>query len=528
MFAIASVALLLIADVSVINEDASTQFSAELNASYPTGSSDAASRMGSGSLLSNPNHTESKIAGSHPRRMDLVQGEEFSGVVSEGAAKSLGLSADDRPSVRESMPHGGGETVRDGWTHFNEIDVPTFSTLRDLEQTLPDDPNDSFLDVVSPPTFDQANFSLASAKLAEQETNAPDESFLAVANAPRSTAFSATSDRVSRASLVDRPTSSPGSVIQQVQNQQPAPSAASTEEEGEAQQLGVPPPKETPAFLKKRSILLEPGQYQFEYGLRYSVDNSSYALTGLLQEGTNQVQLVNANQKRQLLSTPLELRIGLMENLQGFATLPLGWSAQSLTAGSSQQASDIFGLGDLGFGVTRVLWAPEKAKTRILGFIQASAPIGDGEISLSQQDRDASLGAGYWTLTAGGNVTESIDPLVLFGSVGYTHTFSTRIQSGNYVDVGNTIFYQVGVGYSINSYVTLSGSFSGASSGRIQVDENLSVGARSEPFSLRLSASVNKPNDGETSKLKTNYEPFLRFGLTSLANDVEFGIRWTY
>jgi len=340
------------------------------------------------------------------------------------------------------------------------------------------------------------------------------------------TSVSDTATPASTASMIDRPASRSTSGIMQVQNQEPA--TAETEEDAEAQQMGVPPPKRTPAFLKKKSLLLEPGQYQFEYGLRYSVDNNSYAIAGLLQEGTTTVQVVNANQKRQLVSSPLEMRFGIQDNLQGFVTLPIGWSAQSLTASGSQSESDIFGIGDLGIGLTRVLWAPDNAKTRFLGFLQASAPIGGGEISLSQQDRDASLGAGYWTLTAGGNITESIDPLILFGSFGYTHTFGTRIPSGNYVDVGNTIFYQVGVGYGINPFVTLSGSFSGASSGRIRLDDNIAAGTRSEPFSLRLSASVNKPNDGEKSKLGTNYEPFLRFGLTGLANDVEFGIRWTY
>ena len=317
------------------------------------------------------------------------------------------------------------------------------------------------------------------------------------------------------------------SQVIQVQNQQPV-SGGSTEEESEATQLGVPPPKRTPAFLKKRSILLEPGQYQFEYGVRYSVDTNSYALAGLLQEGTTSVQVVNANQKRQLISSPIEMRIGLMENLQGFLSLPVGWSAQSLTAGGSQSDSDVFGIGDLGIGFTRVMWAPDKSKFRLLGFLQVSAPTGQGEISLSQQDRDATLGAGYWTLTMGGNVTESIDPLILFGSFGYTHTYGTRIDADNYINVGNTLFYQAGVGYGINPNVTLSGSFSGASSGKLELNGNTSTGTRSEPFSLRISASINKPKNNKRSKLGTNYEPFLRYGLTNLSNDVEFGVRWTY
>jgi len=314
-----------------------------------------------------------------------------------------------------------------------------------------------------------------------------------------------------------------------VQSSSPPAAGGNNEQEGEeAETLGVPPPKEEPAFLRKRSILLAPGQYQIEYGVRYGVDASTFPVAGLLQSETNQVQIANANQKRRLLTTPLELRVGISENLQAFMSMPLGWSSQSLSIGNIQQDNDNIGIGDLSLGLTKVLWAPKKKNLRVLSFLQTSAPTGDSNIALTQQAREASLGAGYWTLTSGINITESHDPLVLFSSVGYTYTFGTELDGDIKLNAGNTLFYTVGAGYSVNSKVTVSASFSGASTGNAQLDGVATAGTRSEPFTLRLAGTISDPNKQGKTKLARTREPFLRFGLTSLANDVEFGMRWTY
>ncbi|MAI32695.1 MAG: hypothetical protein CMM07_13610 [Rhodopirellula sp.] len=317
-----------------------------------------------------------------------------------------------------------------------------------------------------------------------------------------------------------------------VQNGGPAGAGGSSTDGGksaeEAETLGVPPPEEKPAFLRERSILLPPGQYQFEYGVRYGVDASTFPVAGVLQTDSNQVQIANANQKRRLLTTPLELRFGVSENLQAFLSIPLGWSSQSLSVGNVQQDDDNIGIGDFGIGLTRVLWAPKKKNRRILGFVQTSAPTGDSNIALTQQAREASLGAGYWTLTSGLNITETYDPLVLFSSVGYTYTFATTLNNGEKLNAGNTLFYQTGIGYSINPNITISASFSGASTGRAELNGLVSGGTRTEPFTLRLAGTISEPKKKGKPKLSRTREPFLRFGLTSLANDVEFGMRWTY
>ena len=356
----------------------------------------------------------------------------------------------------------------------------------------------------------------------ESKSNAQFPPTLAMAEKPEGSAFGTSSFRIS----------SPQIEAQFVQNGGPAGAAGSAtdggENEEEAETLGVPPPEEKPAFLRERSILLPPGQYQFEYGVRYGVDASTFPVAGVLQTESNQVQIANANQKRRLLTTPMELRFGVSENLQAFLSMPLGWSSQSLSVGNIQQDDDNIGIGDLGIGLTRVLWAPKKTNRRILGFVQTSAPTGDSNVALTQQAREASLGAGYWTLTSGLNITETFDPVVLFSSVGYTYTFGSTLDNGEKLNVGNTLFYQTGVGYSINPNITISASFSGASTGKAELNGVVSGGTRTEPFTLRLAGTISEPKKKGQPKFSRTKEPFLRFGLTSLANDVEFGMRWTY
>lgn len=307
-----------------------------------------------------------------------------------------------------------------------------------------------------------------------------------------------------------------------------AASATPTSEDQEAEKMGVPPPKRTPAFLRRQSILLEPGEYQVEYGVRYGVDNSTIPIGSLTGENSDQLQIGNASQKRQQLLAPLEFRCGLWEDTQGFLSMPIGYSNSSLYVGTSGSASDTYGIGDLGLGLTRVLWAPEKTNFRMLGFLQASAPTGSGGIAISQNQREVSLGAGYWTLTSGVNLTESYDPLVLFTSLGYTYTFAEKIASGVHIDAGNTVFYQGGMGYAINPKVTCSAVFAGATSGTLVLNGTPLAGTRSELFTLRLACTITDTSDKRLSGLGRTHEPYIKFGLNQVANDVEFGIRWTY
>lgn len=304
--------------------------------------------------------------------------------------------------------------------------------------------------------------------------------------------------------------------------------SAGTEEDREAEKMGVPPPKQTPAFLRRQSILLEPGEYQVEYGVLYGVDASTIPIGTLTGENSDQLQIGNANQKRQQLLLPLEFRCGVWEDTQGFLSIPIGYSNSSLYLGASGNENDTLGIGDLGIGLTRVLWAPEKNNFRMLGFLQASAPTGSGGIAISSSQREVSLGAGYWTLTSGLNFTESYDPIVLFTSTGYTYTFAEKISSTVHIDAGNTVFYQGGLGYAINPTVTCSVVFAGATSGALLLNGAPLSGTRSELFTLRVACTITDPTNKRLSRLGRTHEPFMKFGLNQGANDVEFGIRWTY
>lgn len=299
------------------------------------------------------------------------------------------------------------------------------------------------------------------------------------------------------------------------------------------EEYGVPPPRRIPLFLQESTILLEVGEYQYESGLRYSTNANVFPVSAIL-DGTAFV--ANATRKQQSIITPLEFRVGVGDELQAFVNLPLGWSKQRTTAQSTQQAEDNkLGIGDLSFGLTKLLWNWKTDQTRLLGSFSVSAPTGPSAFAINSQSDYASLGRGYWTAGAGVNVVHTIDPLAVFGGFGYTQTFAIDTD-GARVNAGNTFYYSLGLGYAVNPTVSLNTAFSGGYTGELTINDQRLAGTATEPLSLKVAATFANVSRDDKKKKKAHHkyltatirEPYVRFGLTGSATDVDFGIRVTY
>ena len=72
-------------------------------------------------------------------------------------------------------------------------------------------------------------------------------------------------------------------------------------------------------FLRSDSVLLGPGEYQVEVSLQYLIDEADFALAQLTGGG---LAIGEARQRRRLLLLPIELRIGVAEDLQAFVNVP--------------------------------------------------------------------------------------------------------------------------------------------------------------------------------------------------------------
>ncbi len=305
-------------------------------------------------------------------------------------------------------------------------------------------------------------------------------------------------------------------------------SAGSGEEE-----YGIPPPRRIPIFLQETSVLLPPGEYQYETGLRYSTNSTVFPASAILD---GSAFVANADQKQQTISMPLEFRFGIAEELQGFVSIPLGWSKQRITFQSVERAEDrVFGVGDLSFGLTKLLWQWKEDQTRFLGSVSASAPTGPSAFAIGGQSDLAALGRGYWTVGGGVNLVRSIDPVSIFGGTGYTYTFATDVGQGQRLDAGNSLFYSIGLGYSVNPTVSMNVAFAGSYGGELKLNGSTLPGSSTEPLSLKIAATfANVKKRTLLQSMANKYttptlrEPYVRFGLTQFAGDVDFGIRITY
>jgi hypothetical protein len=307
----------------------------------------------------------------------------------------------------------------------------------------------------------------------------------------------------------------------------PTPSAGGSGPAKQPEAIGVPPPRPQPQFLRDTSVLLDPGEYQFEYGLSYTTNVQTTALGVNVNDNTVVTSLRTLTRTA---TVPLEFRVGFRNDIQGFLSLPFGYNLQQISIANNADSSDGIGIGDLSFGLTRVLRKPQPERFTILGNFAASAPTGLAQLSSLQQVPGVALGSGYWTLSGGLVFIRTIDPIAAFVGLNYVQTFETVINDLD-LQPGNIFSYRFGLGYAINSRVTISSSFNGAYITDLEVGGRLVPGSAREPLTVRLAATILSKGPslvGASKGRRKTTEPFIALGVTDAAPDTSFGVRWTY
>jgi hypothetical protein len=111
---------------------------------------------------------------------------------------------------------------------------------------------------------------------------------------------------------------------------------------------------------------------------------------------------------------------------------------------------------------------------------------------------------------------KTIDPVVLFGSLGYTAT----LENGGR-DPGDQVDYSLGMGFSLNDRISWSMSLAGTFIMRDEVDGETVPGSKSDIDTLQF---------GVTIQLARHLfvEPQVGFGLTEDATDFFVGVNIPY
>lgn len=288
-----------------------------------------------------------------------------------------------------------------------------------------------------------------------------------------------------------------------------------------AEKLGEEPEDRSLDFLRTQTVLLKPGENQFDVGLTYLLTETEFPI--LLTDGMGSIVSVDeVNFRVRELTVPMEYRVGLLKRVQGFVGAPVGWSNTQVAIDSFDAFENDGGLGDVSFGLTAQLVDATANCPYVIGTLSATAPTGGDPFTnvAGLAPTAPSLGQGFWSISGNLVFIQQYDPVVIFYGLG-TEQFFSRHLIGLDIEPGAQYNYQFGVGFAVNERITLSTRFFGAYVEEIKTNGNRRFGTNAEPMSIRLSATISQPCDRLV-------EPFVEFGITDDAVSSFFGISWTF
>ena len=217
------------------------------------------------------------------------------------------------------------------------------------------------------------------------------------------------------------------------------------------------------------------GEVQFEYT---RADRSRAVFRGVELVEAVLVGVFDINESRQdILGTSVGLRYGLTDRLEIGGRLPFIYrndaSIVAPVAGSTgnDQAATIdssvkgSGIGDLELSARYQVLDGGGGLPFVIANLQAVLPTGDDPFAIPRDElgraRRAATGAGFYGISPSLTAILPSDPLVLFGTLGYTFNLGKSVDTRippviiDYVDPGDAISASVGVGIAFNQRTTV-------------------------------------------------------------------------
>ena len=271
-------------------------------------------------------------------------------------------------------------------------------------------------------------------------------------------------------------------------------------------------------FLRRQKVLFKKGELEVEFGLSYAQSSDRAACfnpnsgSEFCQKDRN-LALSNSLFTRSV-DTNLSVSYGILDDLAFSLSFPYSYSElESDSAPFTVNGQRVvnhnnhIGLGDISGSLRYTALHESESSPSIALNINAKSPSGDEK---------RRLGTGTWNIGAGVSLTKTIDPVVFFGSLGYT----SRLSVGE-VDLGDQISYTLGGGFSLNNRVSVAVALTGSALLRDEINGREVPGSSQDISSLQFSSTIKL-----TKALFV--EPFVAFGLTEGASDFIFGINMPY
>jgi excisionase family DNA binding protein len=250
-------------------------------------------------------------------------------------------------------------------------------------------------------------------------------------------------------------------------------------------------------FLRGQKVLLAQGEVAVDIGQFYSRnDNTQLAVVG------NAVGLANVNQSA--FTTLLVGRVGIFNETELFvSSIFRSQRSDVLASGIKVAESRLSEFGDVRIGVRRTLITEGPGRANLIATVAGHIPTGSTSYA---------VGGGL-------ALVKSFDPVVLFASTNYRHTFSRDFADITRLEPERRLDITLGYALALNDTLTISTAVSGLFSGETRFDNATLL--RQESYSLQL---------GLTSYLARGLyiEPTVSFGLSGPGNSVAFGVTLPY
>lgn len=217
------------------------------------------------------------------------------------------------------------------------------------------------------------------------------------------------------------------------------------------------------------------GEVQFDYARS---DRSRAVFRGVELVEAVLVGVFDINESRQdVLTESVALRYGLTDRLEIGARLPLIYRSDASivapVAGSTNNddAATIdnsvkgSGIGDLEITARYQILDGGRSAPFVIANLQGVFPTGSDPFAIPRDELgralDAATGAGFYGISPSLTAIMPSDPVVLFGTLGYTFNLGKSVDTVippvriSYVDPGDAISASAGIGISFNQRTTL-------------------------------------------------------------------------
>ncbi len=302
-----------------------------------------------------------------------------------------------------------------------------------------------------------------------------------------------------------------------------------TEEEKEGNE------KEILSAAGQAYTLLKKGTWGLEYNFSYSYKSSDAILFESIEDVAAATTKVNASVEgysNHNMTHRFMSELAVADNFTANINIPFVYKYDN---GGSGSASDITDIGDVSMGCQ---WQPFKVNRFVTAPIMnfsLSMPSGTSPYDTSHNNYQ-STGSGMYSLLSSVALSKTIDPIIIYGNLGYTLKMIDRVsQNRNTNDVlikvkpGNDIGFSMGAGYSIsyNASFNISTSFS--------FSQNTDYKWRHTSDTGVITTSTQKSGTSVSGMLNIGcalkYSPRRRlnftagFGLTNSAPDFSLALR---